>query len=214
MESLAKIRQEAVGEIFLIFAEFFKYPTAEFFSEISSGNIDKQLAQLFKRANFSLEPTSFQTRLSSNFKEFKKIFARCFLGIFQPFAAPIESVYKVWTTDPTARTPIAKSKGYVMGDSALHIQHLLQQFGLEIPEEYKMMPDHLTIILELYSFLNERCSPQECEIFINDHLDWLADFKQALTLVKENDFFLNILDVLQKIINEEKKRLVAMVENF
>ncbi|MDK2822918.1 MAG: putative dimethyl sulfoxide reductase chaperone [Clostridia bacterium] len=203
MPSLVMRRQEAVAEIFLIFAEFFKYPSRSFFDDLKWGNVDNQLKILFKTANFNLGVPNFYSFISE-FSELKSTYARCFLGITKPFALPIESVYKTWTTDPTVKLPIANSKGYVMGDSAMHILHLFEHFQLEIPEEYGMMPDHLTILLELYAFMIGKRSPKECEIFIKDHFNWLDDFKDALYQVKESGFYLYVLDTLQKVIREEQ----------
>ncbi|KJS80246.1 MAG: hypothetical protein JM58_18965 [Peptococcaceae bacterium BICA1-8] len=199
-------RKEVVEEIFLILAEFYKYPTEDFYNNIISSDVDKQLAKLFKAVNYELDTPQF-TFWVGDFKGLRAEYSRSFLGITAPFAVPVESVYKVWTNDTSFQIPIANSKGYVMGDSALHILHLFEHFQLQIPEEYAQMPDHLTILLELYAFMIKERSLEECKAFLKDHFDWLGDFEEALSKTNEVKFYLYVVDVLKKVIKEEEKYL-------
>ncbi|UTW68982.1 molecular chaperone TorD family protein [Anaerobacillus sp. HL2] len=93
-----------------------------------------------------------------------------FSGIKQPFAPPIESLYKQWTTDPTAQVSIAKNKGYLMGDAALHMKYLYDQYQIEVPEGFSNMPDHLTLQLEFLAFLHESGSYDTVKQFIGSTL--------------------------------------------
>ena len=206
MDQQCKRQAEAIAEIFIILAEFFKYPSMDFYQDISSGKLDRELTNLLATANYNMNDTNFANKLGP-YTEMRGDFNRCFLGIVRPFAPPVESVYKIWTSDPTARTPIKNSKGYLMGDSALHILHLFQHFQLEIPEEFKIMPDHLTILLELYGFLTINRSVNECYTYLNDHLDWLEDFKETLVDIQEDGFYIYVVDILGTIIEQERRRL-------
>jgi len=199
-------RQELAEEIFLILAEFFKYPTEDFYNNILSGDVDKQLKAFFEAVDYKLKPPQFSFWVS-DFKGLRAEYSSSFLGITAPFAVPVESVYKVWTNDPSFQIPIANSKGHVMGDSALHILHLFEHFQLQIPEEYREMPDHLTILLELYAFMIKERPLQECKVFLKDHFDWLDDFEEVLSNISECKFYLYVLDVLKKVIKEEEKYL-------
>jgi len=199
-------RQEVVAEIFLILAEFYKYPTEDFYNNIINGDVDKQLAELFKAVNYELDTPQF-TSWVGDFKGLRAEYSSSFLGITAPFAVPVESAYKVWTNDTSFQIPIANSKGYVMGDSALHIMHLFEHFQLQIPEEYAQMPDHLTILLELYGFIIKERSLQQCKVFLKDHFDWLGDFEEVLKKVDKSKFYIYVVDVLKKVIREEKKYL-------
>jgi TorA maturation chaperone TorD len=76
--------------------------------------------------------------------------------------------------------PIAGSTGYLMGDPALHAQYLLDHYQLLIPPDYRMMPDHLLLLLELLAFLLENRPGEEGQLFLSQHFDWLTDFAQAI----------------------------------
>ena len=112
---------------------------------------------------------------------------RCFIGIGKQSALPVESIYKKWTHDPTARLPIAGSTGYLMGDPALHARYLLDHYQLQIPPDYRMMPDHLLLLLELLAYLLENRPPEESRTFLNQHFDWLDSFDKALETISEDD---------------------------
>lgn len=195
-------RKTAAEEIYLILAEFFKFPTAEFYDDIRSGRVDEQLRALFFEAGYVSEEIELRHHVGS-FEEMKANYSRCFLGMTRPFALPVESVYKVWTTDPTAQVSIANSKGYLMGDSALHIQHLFQQFQLEVPQEYEKMPDHLTILLELLAVIIRERGIAERTTFIRDHFDWLDDFLEALSPVPGHELYTHVTKTVQRCVDNE-----------
>ena len=117
----------------------------------------------------------------------KLFYLRCFIGIGKQSALPVESIYKKWTHDPTARLPIAGSTGYLMGDPALHARYLLDHYQLQIPPDYRMMPDHLLLLLELLAYLLENRPPEESRTFLNQHFDWLDSFDKALETISEDD---------------------------
>ena len=135
-------------------------------------------------------------------------YVRCFIGIGKKSVLPVESVYKKWTEDPTARLPIAGSTGYLMGDAALHARYLLDHYGLSVPPDYQMMPDHLVLLLELAAFLLRQRTEKESHLFLAQHLDWLGPFTEALQNSEtegENDlkaqqFYLLVLELLQRTI--------------
>lgn len=195
-------RQVAAVELYSILAEFFKFPTADFFNDIRAGRLDQELSRLFKAAGYGEKDFKFQDQ-AGDYSTFKSVYTRLFLGIEKPFASPVESVYKVWTNDPTAELPIAKSKGYLMGDSALHIKHLLEHYGLDLPEEFKHMPDHLTLLLELLAYIIDERTPEEKLIFIRDHFNWLDDFKAALTALPDHEIYTKLVELIQECTQAE-----------
>ncbi|WP_339062170.1 molecular chaperone TorD family protein [Tepidibacillus marianensis] len=145
----------------------------------------------------------------------KQLFVRCFMGVEQPYAPPVESIYKVWTTDPTSSLSMAKSKGYFYGDPALHLKHLYQQFQLELPDEYANMPDHLTLIIEFLTFLILEGTDQQVSQLLADHFDWLDDFRTELAKVDNVGFYLDVTDVFISMIQQEKERseFISQKEN-
>lgn len=200
-------RNEALEEIYLIFAEFYKIPTVEFYQELTGGLIGNRLSELFKIIGFNeLRVNNFNIELLS-FDELKEIYINCFLGIGISFALPIESVYKVWTTDPGVNMVIGNEKGYLFGDSALHMLHLYEQFQLSIPEEYSNIPDHLTLLLEFLAFLTRNYSDKDVYQLLIDHFDWLDDFNLELKKIKCSSFFVDVTELLITLINVELNRL-------
>ena len=65
----------------------------------------------------------------------------------------VESTYKPWTTDKGCGMVFAASKGLVMGDSALHMREIYRLASLEVPEQFRSMPDHLVLELEFLALL-------------------------------------------------------------
>jgi len=170
--------QQALQELLRVFADLFTFPDRDFCLRVSNGSVDEQIKELSKEVGFPIE-TDFQKE-AQTYEEWITCYNRCFLGTQKPFAPPIESVYKKWTTDETFQVPYKNQKGYLMGDSALHVEHILKSFGLEIPVEFSMMPDHLIILLELLAFLLDNGLINEAQQFCRDHLDWLPHLREAI----------------------------------
>lgn len=200
-------RKDALEEIYLIFAEFYKIPTTEFYQELASGLIDNRLSELFKIIGFDeLQVNNFNMEFLS-FDELKESYIYCFLGTGVSIALPIESVYKVWTTDPGVDMVIGNEKGYLFGDSALHMLHLYEQFQLSIPEEYSNIPDHLTLLLEFLAFLTRNYSDKDVYQLLIDHFDWLDDFNLELKKIQGSSYFGDVTELLIALINFELNRL-------
>ncbi len=203
---------ELVQELFLTLAEFYKYPTKEFYHEIASGELEKRLNELVYIL-YKKERKIALTELFPNYEQMKQSFVNNFIGVDGLAVPPVESLYKKWTDDPTAELAIANSKGYYMGDSALHMRHLLKESGIELPEEFANMPDHLTIILEYYSEFISKLDPKYSLQFLADHLDWLPDFSSELQELKSAKPYLYLTDILQEVVLSEKIRLQRLSNN-
>ena len=186
----------AAAELFGLLSAFWQPPDELFWHNLADGSVDAELANFSQLAGFSpLSPsrTSFQHTLPT-LDALKLFYLRCFIGIGKQSALPVESIYKKWTEDPTARLPIAGSTGYLMGDPALHAQYLLNHYQLQVPPDYRMMPDHLLLLLELLSFLLENRPVAEADLFLRQHFDWLDSFAEALEAIDPE----NPEDVLAK----------------
>lgn len=184
--------------LLLQFADLFKFPERELFDEIRSGELDRQIKELSTSAGQQIL-SNFQDTVE-NYESMVETYNRYLLGVRKPFAPPVESLYKVWTTDESYQGPHKNQKGYLMGDSALHVKHILQALGLEIPKEYEFMPDHLTILLELYAYLIREEMLTEALQFKKDHLDWLGDYYDALYRLAGNTIYSHTILILSKIL--------------
>lgn len=194
------VSNQSVQSLVMIFAEFFKFPEEEFFLEIKRGEIDAQVSELSLLAGFPIT-TCFKKKIET-YEQFVESFDVCFLGKVRPFAPPIESVYKQWTTDESFQVPFKKQKGYLMGDSAFHIRHILHSLHLEIPVEYDLRPDHLTLLLELFAYLLGQELLQEAKQFKNDHLDWLPEFQTALAQIPKGKIYGYVVSQLEDFLKK------------
>ncbi|NWG04912.1 MAG: molecular chaperone TorD family protein, partial [Syntrophaceae bacterium] len=76
-------------------------------------------------------------------KELQEEYHRLFSDTGAEKISLVESFYKPWTQDPHCPLPFAKERGFLMGDSALHLTAIFQQCGIEVSEAFNGMPDHL-----------------------------------------------------------------------
>ena len=119
----------------------------------------------------------------------------------------MESFYKPWTMDPHCSLPFAAERGFLMGDSAIHLLTIYQQCGLEIAAPFRGMPDHIIIELEFLSHLYQKANGREIKIFMEDHLDWIDHLKKSCKKANAHLFYTSLIDILNFFINTEKKRL-------
>ena len=179
----------AAAELFGLLSAFWQPPDELFWHNLADGSVDEELANFSQLAGFSPalpEKALFQQTLPT-LDALKLFYLRCFIGIGRQSALPVESIYKKWTEDPSARLPIAGSTGYLMGDPALHARYLLDHYQLQIPPDYRMMPDHLLLLLELLAYLLENRPPEESRTFLNQHFDWLDSFGKAVEAIAADD---------------------------
>ena len=172
----------AAADLFLQHSDFWRPPDNDFWQDVASGSMDEAIASLSEQAGYP--PLQRDRELFRDLlpplESLRNFFIRCFIGIGKKSVLPVESLYKKWTEDPTARLPIAGSTGYLMGDAALHARYLLDHYGLSVPPDYQMMPDHLVLLLELAAYLLRQRTETESHMFLKQHLDWLGRFGEAL----------------------------------
>ena len=119
----------------------------------------------------------------------------------------VESYYKPWTQDPHCPLPFAKEKGFLMGDSAIHLLTLFQHCGLEVAGPFKGMPDHILIELEFLSYLYQEAGEEEIKRFIKDHLDWIPSLKESFEKAHAHPFYISLIGLLDLFVDLEKRRL-------
>lgn len=132
-------------------------------------------------------------------------YARLFGGWGEKISL-VESTYKPWTTDKQCGMVFAAAKGLLMGDHALHMQELYRQSSLEVPEEFRSMPDHLVLELEFLALMYRYAADEQIEQFIADHLDWIPDLRDALTKAEPHPFYRNAVELLHRFLQEETNK--------
>jgi len=134
-------------------------------------------------------------------------YSRLFSELSEEGVSLVESFYKPWTIDPTCTLPFASERGFLMGDSALHLSEIYRQCGLETADEWKGVPDHLVLELEFLSTLYRCATDLEVEQFIKDHLDWIPLLKEEIDRSDPHPFYGSALEVLDLFLGQERKRL-------
>lgn len=127
----------------------------------------------------------------------KQLFAaRHFTGGLPESALPIESLHVEWTNDP-ARSPFARQKGLYSADTALYMRDLAVNLGLELPESLAAYPDHLSIELDMVSFLLEAGRFDDARRLFRERSAWLTSYRLKLVALGEEAlFYLAIIDAL------------------
>lgn len=199
-------RKEAVEEIYLILAEFYKFPDEDFYEEVADGSLENRLKELYHIAGYHDPNFTLSNRFSS-LAEMKKNYMYCFLGGSALYAPPVESLYKIWTTDPSVDMAMANQKGYLFGDAALHMNHLFKHYQIEVPKDYENMPDHLTLLLEFLAFILKNETDTVIRQYLFDHFDWLGDFKTELSKVENSSFYQDVTEIVIQAVDDERKWL-------
>jgi TorA maturation chaperone TorD len=140
-------------------------------------------------------------------KDLKGEYHRLFSDTGTERISLVESFYKPWTLDPHCSLPFAKEKGFLMGDSAIHLSAIFQQCEIEVAKPFKGMPDHVIIELEFLSCLYQEAGDEEIKGFIKDHLDWIPFLKENVEKAHAHPFYISLIEILDLFINQEKGRL-------
>lgn len=194
--TLAELPRKELSYVFYLYSELYKYPQSKVKGEMSFVEIIQHLNEKLK----SLFDGSNYVEINFNnmpLKQLQQKYRTC-LGKQAP---PVESLYKQWTVDPTCKLPFARDKGYLLGDSALHIRYLLKELKIDIPAEFSNTPDHMSILLELLALFIENSDFKFINQFIEDHFNWLEEFKARLKESTNGKFYLEITTSLNRTIN-------------
>jgi len=117
-----------------------------------------------------------------------------------PRLAPVESVFKPWTTAQGATLLIAREEGWLGGDSAAHLRCLYHALGLEVPPRLAYAPDHLALELTFYGLLLEQGTVEMQATFRDQHLDWLGKLQARARELGVPEVYRRILDECQAAI--------------
>lgn len=205
---LSKINRTNVYEVL---SELMKTPTEETFVVLANGSVDKELDKYLSNLKYPIK-FSLQTKASSytSHQEIKNDYYYLFDKTAHIQASPpVESLYRVWTEDKSAKVPWAHEKGYLMADSALHIQNIFKELGMSLPTEHSNTPDHLAIELELMAHLVAEQPPDFQTDFIENHFSWLPDLIRDVKKRDERGLYTCILTLIHDFVTRELKGLTT-----
>jgi TorA maturation chaperone TorD len=129
-------------------------------------------------------------------------YVRLFSNVGEEKNSLVESTYKPWTLDQACPLGFSGEKGLLMGDCALHIQNIFQVLSLRVPPDFQGTPDHLTLELELLSYLYRFASEDQIQWFIADHLDWIPILRDEVQKA-DSGFYGRAVERLFDFLNQE-----------
>ena len=159
---------------YISLSQMLQRPTEDLPKLINSEEFCNLWQQIKETYNTPL-PASWEGEALPELTDWTKMWVTT-MGPIKPLAEPIESLYKIWTTDKSCEISIANQKGYLRSDWACHMEQLLNDAGLEIPSRFAHCPDHLVLEMEFFSMLIEEEATEAAQLeFFEHHLDWLKD---------------------------------------
>lgn len=197
------------AEIYRILSECYKEPSVEFAADVARGYLNQELSKHLTRLGIvlSLEGLKIESDAEEVFRILKEQYYPLFMGPFPPFVLPVESVHKAWARGGTTPLLSPDVRGMLMGDPAVDILRRYEASGIEIPKEFKDMPDHLALLLEYMAFLCENGTPAEQERFAREHLDWVPELHRSVHACSESRFYRAVADTTDAVVACEERAL-------
>lgn len=194
-------RKQVPAQTYAQLSEFFKEPSADFADDVASGRLARFFHEQLRLLGLDPAPCSGLAMEADVGARLRHEYRRLFHGPLPPYVVPVESAYKTWTDDPGCQLPLARRKGFLMGDAAVDMNRRYRQDGICIPDEFSSMPDHISLELEYMSLLSQRGDHDVCREFLTRHLDWLADLAAEVDAMGHGGFYASGARMAQAIVD-------------
>ena len=206
------INESIRGDCYRLLAACFYYPKKEvFIQEDLFRNLTDALKRICPAAGVFSEKME-ETIYHYTEEDLTVDYAKLFVGPTELLAPPYGSVY-------------LDGARQVMGDSTMGTIKIYQDEGLSIDDEFRELPDHITVELEFMSYLIfkeiealkqsdfERAKGfiDKQEIFLNTFLyRWAPPFCEKIREGTDNGFYKALADCLSSFILESNQRLLEL----
>ncbi|MEK7225408.1 MAG: molecular chaperone TorD family protein, partial [Bacteroidota bacterium] len=162
------LKEKTRGDCYRFLSACFYQPQKELFlQEKLFENLTAALKEICPDAVISSDRMKSAV-LNCSDEELSVEYARLFMGPFELVAPPYGSVY-------------LDGARQVMGDSTVETMKMYEAAGLSMDNEFKELPDHITVELEFMNFL----------IYKEIEAIEKSDFSTALNLIKVQELFLD-----------------------
>ena len=162
------LKEKTRGDCYRFLSACFYQPQKELFlQEKLFENLTAALKEICPDAVISSDRMKSAV-LNCSDEELSVEYARLFMGPFELVAPPYGSVY-------------LDGARQVMGDSTVETMKMYEAAGLSMDNEFKELPDHITVELEFMNFL----------IYKEIEAIEKSDFSTALDFIKTQELFLD-----------------------
>jgi TorA maturation chaperone TorD len=191
--------------VYAVLAELTKEPDADLVSQLPA--MTAYLTAAFAALDYPLPPGDYAAwpLMEGTRGDLRAAYIRSFTYPPDTRVLPVESVYRQWTFDPTAKVSFAREKGYLMSDAALHMKALYVGYGLSLPAAMTATPDHLSLELEFACFLLEHETAGRYATFLQEHLDWVGDLWREAEAKEIPLFYRQVLKVTARFLDSERE---------
>ncbi|RMH70681.1 MAG: molecular chaperone TorD [Gemmatimonadetes bacterium] len=186
----------AQADAYRTFAICFYEPEAEW---LAPENLFSQLKHILKMSLPPIVPNIEQLEQAFqqySIEELTVEYARLFVGPFKLEAPPYGSLY-------------LETEGKVMGDTTMAVKNMYRQYGLEIAEDFKELPDHIAVELEFMYYLGYQASVngnretyiQAQRTFLKQYLaPFVFPFCEQIKTNTTNEFYRQLAETLSQFI--------------
>lgn len=199
MKNLSMIKSETASAL----AMLINRPGIELSNAIDSGEL-YGLLEIFPA--FEKQDTAFLMENKYTLDELTDLYNSEIDPAGHTTLLPVESLYKPWTCD-NENGLLHGEKGFFMGDPAMHMLELYRRHCLEVPEEFRSMPDHLALELDFLSILYEKHPEDLIYQFIKDHLDWIPDLLSKCAELGVGKFYHSVIRIIDVFIKSEQSHI-------
>ncbi|MBI5253700.1 MAG: molecular chaperone TorD family protein [Euryarchaeota archaeon] len=182
-----------------------------------------------------IKESKFLSIETAELEEFEVEYTRLFAASGEHYIPPYESVYKdKWTIDyvgmPHLGLPPRREvvEGLLWGDSTVAVQKKYRKAGLEVSENDREIPDHISVELEFMHYLcgkeaeawksgNKSEAVKYLEMqkeFLNEHLAaWVEKFCTKVEERAQYDFYRIMARLTREYVRLEQAEIESFIEN-